>query len=98
MEFYFSAKFCFAQPVVWSLIETVGLPYVNSRLSKGLPLPIIQGFNLQNAETVFSDSRVVVCSDVTYTDAITHNESTYRFQQTHIGFHGVPLRQSLHSL
>ncbi|CAM8949764.1 unnamed protein product [Rhodiola kirilowii] len=68
------------QPVVWSLIETVGLPYVNNHLSKGLPLPIIKGFNLQNAETVFSESRVIVCSDVTYTDANSHNESSYRFQ------------------
>ncbi|CAM8955808.1 unnamed protein product [Rhodiola kirilowii] len=75
------------QPVVWSLIETVGLPYVNNHLSKGLPLPIIKGFNLQNAETVFSESRVIVCSDVIYTDANSHNESRYHFQILHIPPH-----------
>uniref|UniRef100_A0A7N0TUE5 Lipid-binding serum glycoprotein C-terminal domain-containing protein n=1 Tax=Kalanchoe fedtschenkoi TaxID=63787 RepID=A0A7N0TUE5_KALFE len=79
------------QPVVWSLIETVGLPYVNSHLSKGLPLPIIQGFNLQNAETVFSDSIVVVCSDVTYTDSNSHNASSYQSRTPYIEIPGIPL-------
>ncbi|WOH05785.1 hypothetical protein DCAR_0625206 [Daucus carota subsp. sativus] len=57
------------QPIVWTLIETVCLPYANSRLGKGFPLPIIHGFTLQNAEIVFSDSAVSVCSDVTFTDS-----------------------------
>lgn len=63
------------QPVVWTLIETVCLPYANSRLGKGFPLPIIHGFTLQNAEIVFSDSAVTVCSDVTFTDSYNHSSS-----------------------
>ncbi|KAK1389090.1 Lipid-binding serum glycoprotein family protein [Heracleum sosnowskyi] len=63
------------QPVVWTLIETVCLPYANSRLGKGFPLPIIHGFTLQNAEIVFSDSAVTVCSDVTFTDSYNYSRS-----------------------
>ncbi|KAE8676325.1 putative BPI/LBP family protein [Hibiscus syriacus] len=54
------------QPVMWTLVQTVGIPYANSYLGKGFPLPIIHGFTLQNAEIIFSNSKVSVCSDVTY--------------------------------
>ncbi|CAL0317606.1 unnamed protein product [Lupinus luteus] len=54
------------QPVMWTLIETVFLPYVNAHLSKGIPMPIIHGFTLQNAEIILSTSRVTVCSDVAF--------------------------------
>ncbi|KAK7385816.1 hypothetical protein VNO78_31706 [Psophocarpus tetragonolobus] len=57
------------QPVVWTLIETVLLPYTNARLSKGLPLPIIHGFTLQNAEIILSTSRLAVCSDVAFAES-----------------------------
>ncbi|TKY56956.1 putative BPI/LBP family protein [Spatholobus suberectus] len=57
------------QPVVWTLIETVFLPYANARLSKGLPLPIIHGFTLQNAEIILSTSRLAVCSDVAFAES-----------------------------
>ncbi|MED6125147.1 hypothetical protein PIB30_065953 [Stylosanthes scabra] len=57
------------QPVVWTLIETVFLPYANSHLSKGFPLPIIHGFTLQEAEIILSDSRVTVCSDVSFSES-----------------------------
>ncbi|XP_028758009.1 putative BPI/LBP family protein At1g04970 [Neltuma alba] len=56
------------QPVVWTLIQTVALPYANSHLSKGFPLPIIHGFTLQNAEIILSNSRVTVCSDVVFAE------------------------------
>ncbi|KAB1208762.1 hypothetical protein CJ030_MR6G024798 [Morella rubra] len=59
------------QPVMWTLIQTVFLPYANSHLAKGFPLPIIHGFTLQNAEIICSESRIMVCSDVSY----THNLS-----------------------
>ncbi|QCE01423.1 lipopolysaccharide-binding protein [Vigna unguiculata] len=62
------------QPVVWTLIETVFLPHANTRLSKGLPLPIVHGFILQNAEIILSTSRLAVCSDVAFT-----TESNKRF-------------------
>ncbi|KAK9056788.1 hypothetical protein SSX86_024151 [Deinandra increscens subsp. villosa] len=54
------------QPVVWTIVETVFLPYVNARIGIGFPLPIISGFMLRNAEITTSDSRITVCSDVTY--------------------------------
>ncbi|KAK1378850.1 hypothetical protein POM88_025594 [Heracleum sosnowskyi] len=63
------------QPVVWTLIESVCLPYANSRPGKGFPRPIIHGFTFQNAEIVFSDSTVTVCSDVTFTDSYNYSRS-----------------------
>lgn len=57
------------QPVMWTLIETVFVPYANARLGNGFPLPIIQGFMLQNAEIISSDSRITVCSDVFYQES-----------------------------
>lgn len=60
------------QPIVWTLIQTVALPYANSHLSKGFPLPIIHGFTLQNAEISLSSSRITVCSDVVFTEAEPH--------------------------
>ncbi|KAK4777356.1 hypothetical protein SAY87_017543 [Trapa incisa] len=56
------------QPVIWTAIQTVLLPYANSHLAKGFPLPIIHGFTLQNAEIILTASRITVCSDVSYAD------------------------------
>ncbi|XP_057726917.1 putative BPI/LBP family protein At1g04970 [Arachis stenosperma] len=64
------------QPVVWTLIETVFLPYANLHLSKGFPLPIIHGFTLQEAEIILSDSRITVCSDVSFSDS---NKLLFKF-------------------
>ncbi|RDY10390.1 putative BPI/LBP family protein, partial [Mucuna pruriens] len=64
------------QPVVWTLIETVFLPYTNARLNKGLPLPIIHGFTLQNAEIILSASRLAVCSDVAFAESNKRNGAT----------------------
>ncbi|XP_010542995.1 PREDICTED: putative BPI/LBP family protein At1g04970 [Tarenaya hassleriana] len=57
------------QPIIWTVIQTVFVPYVNTRLEKGFPLPIIHGFSLRNAEIIFSSSEIAVCSDVTYLDS-----------------------------
>ncbi|KAL5581757.1 hypothetical protein UlMin_014199 [Ulmus minor] len=56
------------QPVIWTLIQTFFLPYANGILGKGFPLPIIHGFSLQNAELIYSNSRITACGDVTYTE------------------------------
>ncbi|CAK9133409.1 unnamed protein product [Ilex paraguariensis] len=56
------------QPVMWTVIETVILPYANSHLGKGFPLPIIHGFTLQNAEIICSNARITVCSDVAFAE------------------------------
>ncbi|RVW13344.1 putative BPI/LBP family protein [Vitis vinifera] len=62
------------QPVIWTLIETVFLPYVNVHLGKGFPLPIIHGFTLQNAEIICSYSKITVCSNVAYEDPQNLNQ------------------------
>ncbi|XP_047310444.1 putative BPI/LBP family protein At1g04970 [Impatiens glandulifera] len=56
------------QPVVWTVIETVVLPYTNSHLEQGFPLPVIHGFTLQDAEIICSSSKITVCSNIDYTD------------------------------
>ncbi|KAI3769604.1 hypothetical protein L6452_00713 [Arctium lappa] len=63
------------QPLMWTLIETVFVPYANARLGNGFPLPIIHGFTLQNAEIVSSDSRITVCSDVTYQESFDRSRN-----------------------
>uniref|UniRef100_A0A2P2KZ28 Putative BPI/LBP family protein At1g04970 isoform X2 n=1 Tax=Rhizophora mucronata TaxID=61149 RepID=A0A2P2KZ28_RHIMU len=55
------------QPVLWTIIETVFLPYVNAHLGQGFPLPIIHGFTLQNAKSICSCSKITVCGDVSFT-------------------------------
>ncbi|CAH8251196.1 unnamed protein product [Arabidopsis lyrata] len=57
------------QPIVWTVIQTVFVPYANDHLEKGFPLPIIHGFTLQNAEIICSSSEITVCSDVAYLDS-----------------------------
>ncbi|KAK8688718.1 hypothetical protein V6N13_087462 [Hibiscus sabdariffa] len=64
-----SLRMYLIQPVMWTLVQTVGIPYANSYLGKGFPLPIIRGFTLQNAEIIFSSSKVSVCSDVAYSES-----------------------------
>lgn len=58
------------QPVVWTVIETVALPYANSHLEKGFPLPVIHGFTLKDAEIICSSSKITVCSNVEYSESL----------------------------
>ncbi|XP_042477445.1 putative BPI/LBP family protein At1g04970 [Macadamia integrifolia] len=67
------------QSVMRTFLKTVFFPYVNLRLRRGFPLPIIRGFTLQNADIVSANSQIVVCSDVVYTDSnelklLPHNQ------------------------
>ncbi|XP_038703636.1 putative BPI/LBP family protein At1g04970 [Tripterygium wilfordii] len=73
------------QPVMWTIIQTVFLPYANARLGKGFPLPIIHGFTLENAETLFSSSRITVCGDVAYAEPLQHSP-LINHDQLHYGF------------
>ncbi|XWS75826.1 hypothetical protein CRYUN_Cryun01aG0125400 [Craigia yunnanensis] len=68
------------QPVMWTLVQTVVIPYANSYLGKGFPLPIIHGFTLQNAEIIFSSSKVTVCSDVSYSESDNLNQLRIHFE------------------
>nr|XP_043621260.1 putative BPI/LBP family protein At1g04970 [Erigeron canadensis] len=65
------------QPVIWTMIETVFIPYVNARLGTGFPLPIIHGFLLENAEIISSDSRITVCSDVSYEESVDSSQTGF---------------------
>lgn len=62
------------QPVVWAVIQTVFVPYVNSHLGQGFPLPIIHGFTVKSAEIICSSSKITVCSDVAYADSHNLNQ------------------------
>lgn len=62
-------KMFLIQPFVRTVIQTVFLPYVNTRLWRGFRLPIVHGFTLKNARTSYLDSSIMVCSDATYTES-----------------------------
>lgn len=57
------------QPLMWTLIQTVFVPQANAHLAKGFPLPIIHGFTVQNAEIIFSRSKITVCGDVEFRES-----------------------------
>ncbi|ONK69264.1 uncharacterized protein A4U43_C05F21040 [Asparagus officinalis] len=57
------------QGVMKVFLNTVFIPLVNSHLKQGFPLPIIHGFTLQDAEILTSSSKIVVCSDVVFTNS-----------------------------
>lgn len=54
------------KPVVSLILKTVIVPYANVKLLKGLPLPILHGFTLQNAEISCTDTKLVISSDVSF--------------------------------
>ncbi|XP_057978017.1 putative BPI/LBP family protein At1g04970 [Malania oleifera] len=55
------------QTVTSTLLKTMLLPYANLRLRRGFPLPVLHGFGLKNAEIHWTDSRLMICSDVAFT-------------------------------
>lgn len=59
------------QPLMWTLIQTVFVPHANEHLAKGFPLPIIHGFTVQNAEIIFSRSKITVCGDVEFRESLS---------------------------
>ncbi|KAF3453380.1 hypothetical protein FNV43_RR03820 [Rhamnella rubrinervis] len=54
------------QPAMSVVLKTVIFPYVNLKLWQGIPLPLLHGFTLHNADIFCADSRVVICSDAAY--------------------------------
>ncbi|KAI3992560.1 hypothetical protein MKX01_020852 [Papaver californicum] len=52
------------ESVMRTFIKTAALPYANSRLTKGFPLPIFRGFTLQNADLIYRKSKIMICTDV----------------------------------
>ncbi|CAK9315483.1 unnamed protein product [Citrullus colocynthis] len=68
------------KPVAQTLVKTTLLPNANVYLRKGLPLPVIHGFMFQNAEVISSNSRIMVCSDILWTEehSLDHLHNLFR--------------------
>ncbi|XP_061962659.1 putative BPI/LBP family protein At1g04970 isoform X1 [Populus nigra] len=64
------------QPLMWTLIQTVFVPHANAHLAKGFPLPIIHGFTVQNAEIIFSTSKITVCGDVAFRESLSIKQAS----------------------
>ncbi|KAH0926793.1 hypothetical protein HID58_019049 [Brassica napus] len=56
----------YIQDVVSTILESLFLPYVNTRLMRGFPLPFTHGFKIKNTEIVYVENGVMVCSDVAF--------------------------------
>ncbi|VVA99015.1 unnamed protein product [Arabis nemorensis] len=54
----------YIQAATSTVLESLFLPYVNTRLKRGFPLPIPHGFTIKNAEIVFVKNGVMVCTDI----------------------------------
>ncbi|XP_015901270.3 putative BPI/LBP family protein At1g04970 [Ziziphus jujuba] len=48
------------------VLKTIAIPYANLQLRNGIPLPLLHGFTLRNADIFCTDSMVIVCSNVAY--------------------------------
>ncbi|XP_061345448.1 putative BPI/LBP family protein At1g04970 isoform X2 [Gastrolobium bilobum] len=54
------------QSVTSTVLKTVLIPYLNSQLKRGFPLPIVNGFALENARVLYAQPWIAVCSDVSF--------------------------------
>ncbi|XP_027329590.1 putative BPI/LBP family protein At1g04970 [Abrus precatorius] len=54
------------QSVTSSVLKTVLIPYLNSQLKRGIPLPILNGFALDSAHILYTPPWITVCSDVSF--------------------------------
>ena len=56
----------YPQNVLRIFLKHLFVPYVNSYLEKGFPLPIIKGFSIRDAYILTSYSKLIVSCDVTF--------------------------------
>ncbi|KAL0743107.1 hypothetical protein Bca4012_084620 [Brassica carinata] len=56
----------YIQDVASTILESLFLPYVNTRLKRGFPLPFTHGFKIKNTEIAYVENGVMVCSDVAF--------------------------------
>lgn len=54
------------QSVTSTILKTVLIPYLNSQLMRGIPLPILNDFALENARILYAPPWITVCSDVSF--------------------------------
>ncbi|KAL6596647.1 hypothetical protein ACP70R_047290 [Stipagrostis hirtigluma subsp. patula] len=59
------------QGVIRVFLNTVCMPYLNSRLGNGFVLPVVHGFTLKDVYVLTSAEQLTLCSDVTFTNAST---------------------------
>jgi lipopolysaccharide-binding protein len=59
---------------VRTLLKTICIPYLNSYLRHGIPLPIIHGFTLEGAYILMPNSQVIVGADVSYNSSVSAPE------------------------
>ncbi|KAE9584125.1 putative bactericidal permeability-increasing protein, alpha/beta [Lupinus albus] len=52
--------------VVSSVLKTVLIPFLNSQLKRGIPLPMLNGFALENAGILYAHPWVTVSTDVAF--------------------------------
>ncbi|WVZ81340.1 hypothetical protein U9M48_028729 [Paspalum notatum var. saurae] len=57
------------QGVIRVFLNTVCMPYLNSRLGNGFILPVFQGFTLNDVYVVTSAEQLTLCSDVAFANA-----------------------------
>ncbi|KAL6909721.1 hypothetical protein ACP4OV_001380 [Aristida adscensionis] len=57
------------QGVIRVFLNTVCMPYLNSRLGNGFVLPVVHGFTLKDVYVLTSAGQLTLCSDVTFTNA-----------------------------
>ena len=62
-------KVILLQGVIRVFLNTVCMPYLNSRLGNGFVLPVVHGFTLQDVYILTSAERLTLCSDVIFTNA-----------------------------
>ncbi|XP_073126286.1 putative BPI/LBP family protein At1g04970 [Henckelia pumila] len=52
------------QTFMSSMLRSVVLPYINLKLREGYVLPVFHGYELQDTQILYTDSWIVICSDV----------------------------------
>ncbi|KAI5674749.1 hypothetical protein M9H77_15113 [Catharanthus roseus] len=52
------------QSLISTLLRTIVLPFVNLKLSRGVPLPNLYGYGLENTKIEYANSWFAVCSDL----------------------------------
>jgi len=57
------------QGVIRVFLNTVCMPYLNSRLGNGFVLPVVHGFTLQDVYILTSAEQLTLCSNVIFTNA-----------------------------
>ncbi|KAK7387123.1 hypothetical protein VNO78_27648 [Psophocarpus tetragonolobus] len=65
------------QSVMSSALKTVIIPYLNYKLKRGFPLPIVDGYGFQNAIILYNHPWIAVCSDVSLEDYYLGQPSPY---------------------